>query len=270
MAYDTGCKGVTVYRDGCRKGQPMALKETSEKKSEPKPAVPAAPAAHVPLKPVKTATILSAVRIRSNTPFGHMHLTISVDPKTERELEVFAQLGKAGDVAASDLEAICRMVSLFLRSGGTLDLVMDQLEGIGSHLSIPTKDGRVMSLGDALGKTIHKYWQAKKNFGLKAILLGEVDIDALHGHTNGNGNGNGHANGTPSPLGGEGGKGPSASAIIGEAVAHVLAKGKAPTKTTYSDELLSSYKLKCPECGSGTLAFMEGCVKCASCGYSKC
>jgi ribonucleoside-diphosphate reductase alpha chain len=270
LAYDTRCKGVTVYRDGCRKGQPMALKENAEKKPEAKPAAPAAPQGHVALKPVKTATILSAVRIRSNTPFGHMHLTISVDPKTERELEVFAQLGKAGDVAASDLEAICRMVSLFLRSGGTLDLVMDQLEGIGSHLSIPTKDGRVMSLGDALGKTIHKYWQAKKNFGLKAILLGEVDIDALHGHTNGNGHGNGHSNGHANGGATESAKSPSASAIIGEAVAHAIAKPKASAKSTYSDEMLSNYKLKCPECGSGTLAFVEGCVKCAACGYSKC
>jgi ribonucleoside-diphosphate reductase alpha chain len=272
LAYDTRCKGVTVYRDGCRKGQPMALKETSEKKAEAKPAAPAAPQGPVTLKPVKTATILSAVRIRSNTPFGHMHLTISVDPKTERELEVFAQLGKAGDVAASDLEAICRMVSLFLRSGGTLDLVMDQLEGIGSHLSIPTKDGRVMSLGDALGKTIHKYWQAKKNHGLKAILLGEVDIDAMHGHANGNGHTNGHTNGHHAPAaGGEAPhRTPSASAIIGEAVGHALAKPKAPTKATFTDEVLSSYKLKCPECGSGTLAFVEGCVKCAACGYSKC
>jgi ribonucleoside-diphosphate reductase alpha chain len=252
LAYETGCKGVTVYRDGCRKGQPMALKE-SDKKSDA-PAVPAAkgPVAQPTIKPVKTPTILSAVRIRSNTPFGHMHLTISVDPKSERELEVFAQLGKAGDVAASDLEAICRMVSLFLRSGGTMDLVMDQLEGIGSHLSIPTKDGRVMSLGDALGKTIRKYWMAKKSFGLKAILLGDVDIDALQ-HA-----GNGHD--------------ASTSSIIEQAVAvAVQGPGKKLTQKGHAaEELLSQYKLKCPECNAGTLTFMEGCVKCPGCGYSKC
>jgi ribonucleoside-diphosphate reductase alpha chain len=26
----------------------------------------------------------------------------------------------------------------------------------------------------------------------------------------------------------------------------------------------------CPECGSGTLAYEEGCKKCYACGYSEC
>ncbi|HEY3319798.1 MAG TPA: adenosylcobalamin-dependent ribonucleoside-diphosphate reductase [Planctomycetota bacterium] len=271
LAFELGCKGVTVYRDGCRKGQPMQLKE--EKKEAPKVEAPKPPV----FKPIKAPSILSAVRIRQNTPFGHMHVTISVDPKSERELEVFAQLGKAGDVAASDLEAISRMVSLFLRSGGTLDHVMDQLEGIGSSLSIPSKDGRVMSLGDALGKTIRKYWQAKKAHGLKAILLGDVDIDApqivneVTGEQKGHGNGGNGGNG--------GAHAPSPATAVGIAMGHaaasaagVVAGPAAPGRVKHSahaDEMLSQYKLKCPTCGA-SLHFTEGCVKCHSCGFSKC
>ncbi len=275
LAFSTGCKGVTVYRDGCRKGQPMTLEKKKDEKSAAAPVAKVEPTIvikevireivrEVGLKPVKTPTILSAVRIRQVTPFGHMHLTISVDPKTERELEVFAQLGKAGDVAASDLEAISRMVSLFLRSGGTMDLVMDQLEGIGSHLSVPTKDGNVKSLGDALGKTIRKYWNAKKAHGLKAILLGDVDIDAVQ-----NGNGHSHTNGhAASPT--------QALDVHGHAI---ITGGESPVpakvtkgtlKAQFNEELLNSFKLKCPDCGAGTLAFMEGCTKCGACGYSKC
>jgi H+/gluconate symporter-like permease len=69
------------------------------------------------------------------------------------------------------------MVSLWLRSGGSVDHVIDQLEGIGSSLSVPTRDGQVMSVGDALGKALRRYMTAKKLSGLKAILLGEVDLD---------------------------------------------------------------------------------------------
>jgi len=248
LAFDLGCKGVTVYRNGCRKGQPMELKSSAKK-----PEAPAAPAQPFGL-PAKTPPILSAVRIRQRTPFGHMHVSITVDPKTDKELEVFGLLGKAGNVAMSDLEAICRMVSLFLRAGGSIEHVIDQLEGIGSSLSLPTKDGPVLSLGDALGKTIRKYWQAKKDYGLKAILLGEVDFDKL---PNGNG-------GTTVIAGQLSAPGPAAGGTV--------SPGAAPPAKVQNatDKLYTQYQLKCPNCGSGTLIFQQGCVDCPSCGFSKC
>jgi hypothetical protein len=113
------------------------------------------------------------------TPFGNMHVKITVDPRTDRELEVFAQLGKGGDVATSDLEAVCRMISLWLRSGGGLRRVIKQLEGIGSSLQIPTRTGRIMSLGDGLATALKKYTRAKEHFGLRSLLLGEIDLAEL-------------------------------------------------------------------------------------------
>jgi len=284
LAFDSGCKGVTVYRDGCRQGQPMTLKE-SEKKPVAQASSPASgqEARGITAKPAKTPSILPAVRIRQNTPFGHMHVTISVDPKTERELEVFAQLGKGGDIASSDLEAICRMVSLFLRSGGSLDLVMDQLEGIGCYLSVPSKEGRVMSLGDALGKTIRRYWQAKKQVGLAAILMGEVDFDTVQivnevsgdGGDGGNG-GNGGKGSSGHAGGATQGKGPGTDTALGLAVGQALSGTPAPTrgsvKAHVMDVLHSQYKIKCPKCSTGTLIFEEGCMHCQNpgCDYTKC
>ena len=127
--------------------------------------------------PVKTASVLSAVRIRQKAPAGHMHVIIAIDPKLGRELEVFAQVGKSGGIPAGNLEAVCRMISLFLRIGGSLELVVEQLDGIGSNQSVPSKDGPVMSMGDALGKAIQKYLDAKAKYGLNAILTGEVDFE---------------------------------------------------------------------------------------------
>lgn len=238
LAYESRCKGVTVYRDGCRAFQPMALKnQPREGKEEvtqtpeaeaPRAAAPEAdplsasnppaskanegkgkgnghgragngnavtgdePAVKAPeptrptVAPPRLATpprieprdlpeIVSGFRIRQMTPFGNMHVKITVDPGSERELEVFAQLGKGGDVATSDLEAICRMISLWLRAGGGLRHVVKQLEGIGSSLQIPTKTGRIMSLGDGLAVALKKYMKAKERFGLRALLLGEAD-----------------------------------------------------------------------------------------------
>lgn len=171
MAFKYDVKGVTVYRDGCRLNQPMAhdKKKKEEQQKEPLRKV----------TPISIPEIMSCLRIRQKTPFGNMHVKISVEPESGIEREVFAQLGKGGDVANSDLEAICRMLSLFLRCGGSLKLALRQLDGIGSSLSVPSKDGRVISLADGLAKAIKKYMSAKKMFGIQNLLLGKVDFSVL-------------------------------------------------------------------------------------------
>jgi len=172
LAFKLGCKGITVYRDGCRDNQPMALAE-SEKAGPEKEKLP------VLVKPVQLPEVMSAVRIKQATPFGNMHIKVVVDPVTGRELEVFAQLGKGGDVACSDLEAICRLISLYLRIHGSLDEIVNQLDGIGSSLSVPTKDGRIASLADGMAKAIQKYQRARGISGLEALLLGKTDLSGI-------------------------------------------------------------------------------------------
>ncbi|MCG3179804.1 MAG: hypothetical protein BIFFINMI_02149 [Phycisphaerae bacterium] len=300
MAYSMGCKGVTVYRDGCREHQPMALDNAdklNKKKNAEAPVEAEVEKALSPLErlvtvePVPLPDVMSCIRIRQMTPFGNMHLKITVDPKSERELEVFAQLGKGGDVANSDLEAICRLLSLFLRCGGPLRMAIKQLDGIGSSLTVPTKTGRIASLGDGLAKGLLRYLKAKEMFGLKNILLGEFDLAQLDARMRGaevppatssvaspapavarggNGkSGNGHGKQTPKaePVSGREGTRlePVAEATGGTggqatAVAPALSKRQ---------RLLNEFKVKCPECQS-TLSFAEGCVKCHSCGYSQC
>ena len=53
---------------------------------------------------------------------------------------------------------------------------MKQLDGIGTSLSISTKDGRIASLGDGLAKAVQKFFQAKKVAGLESLLLGRTDL----------------------------------------------------------------------------------------------
>lgn len=248
LAIDLDVKGVTVYRDGCRDVQPMALKgSTSRKEGEAAGAsASAAPAATSPEPalydtaiipsvkldptPVRLPEIMPSLRIRQMTPFGNMHVKISVDPQLHKEREVFAQLGKGGDVANSDLEAICRLLSLWLRSNGSIEIAIKQLEGIGSSLSVPTRDGRIMSLGDGLAKAVGRYLDAKRKHGLHALLLGTANLE------------------TTAPT------------------------SSAPTPSSASNgqpKNIGHYKIHCPQC-DGELAFQEGCVKCHGCGFSQC
>jgi len=243
LAWTLKCKGVTVYRDGCRENQPMALSKTESNQTEKVVEKRRDPSEYKIRKPIKTPTMLPAVRMRQTTPFGHMHIAVTVDPITGREMEIFAQLGKAGDVASSDLEAISRMVSLYLRIGGSLEDIIEQLEGIGSHMAIPSKDGKVISLADALGKSLRRYNLAKRTYGLTNILTGKINFDEL-----------------PTLKDLEQQESYSITLQTGT-------QSKPLVEAASTDSNL--YKAKCPECNR-VLSFMEGCVKCTSCGYSKC
>ncbi|MCH7703312.1 MAG: hypothetical protein IID37_16670, partial [Planctomycetes bacterium] len=224
---------------------------------------------------------------------------ITVDPHTERELEVFAQLGKGGDLATSDLEAICRMVSLWLRSGGSLWHVIHQLKGIGSSLQVRTKEGKIMSLGDGLARALEKYDRAKCSVGLSNLLLGKFTLEELaKPRLGGNGNGrNGKQSTRPTgeissrqvesatrnPLTGDRAAAASPSVVdttpsemAGEGHDEPVRHGfqavqpSAPTVGADGPYLpLDAYKIVCPEC-QFALHFVEGCRKCESCGWSQC
>ena len=261
-AYELRCKGVTVYRDGCRTQQPMALKGSDEKhESATVIEKIVEKVIEKPVEPRDLPEIVSGLRIRQMTPFGNMHVKITVDPTTGKELEVFAQLGKGGDLANSDLEAICRMVSLWLRAGGSLRHVIRQLKDIGSSMQVPTKDGKIMSLGDGLAQALRKYLRAKDRFGLEDLLLGRANLSELDrppavGSGQGNGNGAGNRNGKRNGQShGLRHTNPGMLATTGDA--------------GISTPVLMEYKVQCPEC-QANLNFSEGCVKCQECGYSHC
>lgn len=299
LAYTLRCKGVTVYRDGCRSEQPMALKDSQNRNAPAlapsgpaaQPAVQAAanpngtnkpePAKEVKIKmasdgsiePRDIPEIVSGLRIRQMTPFGNMHVKITVDPRSGRELEVFAQLGKGGDLANSDLEAICRLISLWLRAGGSFKHVIQQLKDIGSSLQVPTKEGKIKSLGDGLARALIKYRRAKEKFGLRDLLLGECDLGAMDKDPTsaGNGNGGGNGNTTSNGNGNGNGHGRTGEPRHGSA-AHGSAMVEGPVAGAGAGLSQSSrvdFKVKCPSCGEG-LVFAEGCNKCYSCGWAQC
>jgi ribonucleoside-diphosphate reductase alpha chain len=144
MAYHQGCKGVTIYRYGSRETQVLNLnKSTENSKINPRP------------RPTRTLGITE----RISTGCGKLYVTINSDEKGI--CEVFAQMGKTGGCASSQIEATGRLISLALRSGVSLPSVMKQISGIRCPSPTWGNGQQVLSCPDAICRVISNYTLAK-------------------------------------------------------------------------------------------------------------
>ena len=114
LAYENGCKGLTIYRDGSRQDQVLCL---SKEKTEKEKIIP---------RPRPKRTFGFTERIR--TGCGNLYVTINSDEKGI--CEVFGKMGKTGGCASSQIESVGRLISLALRSGVTPEAIIKQLVGI--------------------------------------------------------------------------------------------------------------------------------------------
>lgn len=145
MAYELGCKGVTVYRDGSRDEQVLTTGKTERaRQAEPQPVAP---------RP-RPAVVTGSTRAM-RTGCGKLYVTINQDERGPFEL--FATMGKAGGCAASQAEAIARLVSLAFRCGIPAEEVVRQLRGIRCHQPAWEPGGRqIVSCADAVAKAIEQ------------------------------------------------------------------------------------------------------------------
>ena len=167
LAYELGCKGVTVYRDGSREAQVLS---TGTKKED----VPKAVQTRLmeidldengKLKPRPRPLVTSGSTVRMTTGCGYLYVTINED---ERGLfEIFARMGKTGGCAASQTEAIGRLISLALRSGIDPAAIIKQLRGIRCPVPAPLSKERCLSCPDAIGQALEIYLKRK---GEKVVM----------------------------------------------------------------------------------------------------
>ncbi len=144
QAYRLGCKGVTVYRDNSRPYQVLSTASRAVTRPEK--------AARVQQRPA----ILSGITEKIRTGYGNLYVTVNT--KDGRPFEVFAHIGKSGYTTMADTEAICRLISLALRSNVPVDKVIRQLRGIGGSSPVFSGGAKIFSIPDAIAQVLDRHF----------------------------------------------------------------------------------------------------------------
>jgi ribonucleoside-diphosphate reductase alpha chain len=153
MAWETECKGITIFRDGSKNEQVLNLGVNNTDKKEE------APKAIVMERPVK----VSGSTYRILTPLGSAFITINQTESGE-PFELFITIGKAGSEVAALAEALGRLISTNFRFGNHLPAIerareiMEQLRGIGGGRSVGFGPNKIRSLPDAVAKALSMHF----------------------------------------------------------------------------------------------------------------
>jgi len=248
LAFELGCKGVTIYRDGSRDTQVLSTAKDDEKdgkaeaKAESAASAPDEAAAIGKLNAAlngnvtkqeeqefdrqykRRPQVLRGATYKLNTPLGVAYITINDIDGTPGE--IFLNVGKAGSDVFAMAEALGRVCSLFLRygdHGNKVKLLIKHLKGIGGSGAIGFGANRVESIGDAVAKALEMH----------AAATQEQSAD------------------------------PADAPPIAAAAEPVVTLPGGKSGPVESRDL-------CPSCGSASLLNVEGCKTCANCGYSRC
>ncbi|OGS19856.1 MAG: ribonucleoside-diphosphate reductase, adenosylcobalamin-dependent [Elusimicrobia bacterium RIFOXYA2_FULL_39_19] len=232
MAYQLGCKGITVYRDKSRDKQVLNIGQSSSE-GQSKSGVPITHG-RPELKPRLRPRATLGKTLMMKTGCGKMYVTINED--NIGVCEIFTQLGKSGGCTSSQAEAIGRLISLSLRSGIKADELISQLKGIRCPTPMLAEGTAILSCADAVAKALENYLKEKATPDLF-----EAAPAAVAG---------GHA--------------------VTLTVEEPVTKPAMPAgmKTKGNLEHIGACP-QCPECGN-MLVIGEGCVYCGDCGFSRC
>ena len=237
LAWQLGCKGITVYVTGSREQVVLETKQTADSKFEMVEVSQEVTALTESSKQLPfwretkkpRPRFLKGFTYSIETPLGKTFVTVNENGGSQ-PFEVFVNTAKAGSETAAHSEAIGRLISYLLRISSPveprkrLQTIMEQLGGIGGGRSLGFGANRVRSLPDGIAKALDEYlfiqhWENETE-------VEEIDLE-----------------GAPTL--------PFEGLDVGEQAPRVIGE-------------------LCPECGMATLVNEEGCRKCYTCGYSEC
>ena len=152
LAWELGCLGITVFRDGCKGEQVLNVGIKKE--------VPVPTAAPSVIRPRPHS--LKGSTYRTDTPIGTAFITVNETPDDD-PFEVFVQVGKGGSDTMAVAEALGRLISLVLRlpsplsAQRRLEEVISQLSRIGGGQPTGFGPAKILSLPDALARTLAEH-----------------------------------------------------------------------------------------------------------------
>jgi ribonucleoside-diphosphate reductase alpha chain len=247
LAWELGCLGITIFRDGSKGEQVLNVgvkqpEATAAAAGDPTP--PAAVATTTAPRTARDNRYRDGVKVRPEVvhgytrsvraPEGKVNITLNSDE--DGLLEVFLNVGKAGSDVTALAEAVGRLISLHLRIDSPLSQtqraaeIAAQLRSIGGSSSIGFGADRVRSLPDAVARAL-ELDLARQAASPLVDALADLPASSIGQAANG------YANGTSAATAG--------------------------ALRTVTGNL-------CPQCGCNTMVYEEGCKKCHSCGHSEC
>ncbi len=161
-AYDTGCKGLTIFRDGCARA---AILNSAPEKQEEEPQESKLDS----IQPITRADMgdrLEGATYVRQTACGKLYVTINANEKGEL-VEVFIDPSKSGGCLAN-VEVIGRLCSTMLRAGVAVEAVIDSAKGVKCSSCARSKkkvDG--LSCGDIVAKAIQTEYEYRKGKNIK-------------------------------------------------------------------------------------------------------
>ncbi len=174
LAWQLGCKGITVYVTGSRETVVLETHATAAEKSAEETAF-----WNETKKP--RPDILTGHTYQVATPLGKTFVTIN-DYEGNQPFEVFVNTAKAGSETAAVSEAIGRLSSYVLRLASPvpprerLKEVLRQLSGIGGGRSLGFGPNRVRSLPDGVSQALANYLENTKAKGTEVSANGKHQV----------------------------------------------------------------------------------------------
>ncbi|WP_231877794.1 TSCPD domain-containing protein [Ferroacidibacillus organovorans] len=244
LAYELGCKGVTIYRDGSRSEQVLSLSDPTEEVGEHATVQVAAghldnvdavvdsgdAARLVGYQNRKRPDVLYGATYKKETPLGTAFITINDDQTTSFAREIFVNIGKAGSDVYAANEALGRAITLYLMDSLNPEkeaVLVKHFSGIGGQTSVGFGERRITSVPDAIAKSLIEH---AETFPLRRISQATSRDDATEQGASHN-----HA--------------------------------AAPLSSLRAAEIARDW---CPECHQHSLIRQGGCSGCGACGHSKC